>query len=252
MIRTAALSLTFGLFAALLCAGQDPARDQPQPTLKKKNKAGADPRAGEPAVDERTKDLLARVARNMESSEDRLKNRDPGEKTRAIQDQIVHDLDELIKKAKEQEKQNSKSQQSASSSSQGGSSKSTQSRRSQARRKSQGSQQQQQAGQQQQQQSASAKQKEGHGNKEQPAGGQQKSAQEKPEKSGTTAGGGGNSSAKNKNTVADLFRDVWGHLPEQKRQEMDAYSRERFMPRYDELLRQYYRTLSEQSRKKDE
>jgi hypothetical protein len=24
------------------------------------------------------------------------------------------------------------------------------------------------------------------------------------------------------------------------------------MPRYDELLRQYYRTLSEQSRKKDE
>jgi len=32
---------------------------------------------------------------------------------------------------------------------------------------------------------------------------------------------------------------------------MDAYSRERFMPRYDELLRQYYRALSEQSRKKD-
>ena len=30
---------------------------------------------------------------------------------------------------------------------------------------------------------------------------------------------------------------------------MDTYARERFMPRYEELLRQYYRTLSEQGRK---
>lgn len=252
MIRTATACLTFGLFVTLLSAGDDSAPERPRPALKQKDKAG--PRTGESAVDERTRELLARVARNMESSEDRLKNRDPGEKTRAIQDQIVHDLDELIKKAKDQENQNSSSQQSASSSSQGGSGQSSRSRRRQASRRTRSSdRQEQQAGQQQRQQSASAQKKDGQGNNEQTGGGQPKSAQDKQGKGGSvTAGGGGNSSAQKKNTIADLFRDVWGHLPEQKRQEMDAYSRERFMPRYDELLRQYYRTLSEQSRKKDE
>jgi hypothetical protein len=32
---------------------------------------------------------------------------------------------------------------------------------------------------------------------------------------------------------------------------MDAYSRGRFMPRYQEMLEQYYRTISEQNRKND-
>ncbi len=254
MIRAAAVCLALSLFVTLLCAQDGPAPDQPKPTLKKKDKAGANGGGGEAGLDERTKELLARVARNMESSEDRLKKRDPGEKTRAIQDQIVHDLDELIKKAKDQENQDSKSQQSASSSSQGGSSKSSRSSRSQTSRrsKSRGQQQQQAGEQQQQQQSASAQKKDGQDKKEQAGGDKQKSAMEKSGKGGTPTAGGGNSSTAKKNTIADLYRDVWGHLPEQKRQEMDAYSRERFMPRYDELLRQYYRTLSEQSRKKDE
>ena len=32
---------------------------------------------------------------------------------------------------------------------------------------------------------------------------------------------------------------------------MDVYSRERFMPRYEEILRQYYRTIAEQGRRKE-
>jgi hypothetical protein len=254
MIRTVAVCLSFGVFVTLLSAGDERTPDQPPPTLKKKEKPGADRRPGESALDERTKELLARVARNMESSEDRLKNRDPGEKTRAIQEQIIHDLDELIKKSKEQENKESSSQQSASSSQGGGgqSGRSQQQQQAEQQQRQQAGQQQQQAGQQQQQ-GAQAQQKNGQGKKDQTAGGQQQIGKDKSGKEGgNTAGGGGNSSAKNKNTIADLFRDVWGHLPEQKRQEMDAYSRERFMPRYDELLRQYYRTLSEQNRKKDE
>ena len=39
-------------------------------------------------------------------------------------------------------------------------------------------------------------------------------------------------SKKEKNTIADLFKDIWGHLPQTKRLEMDAYSKERFMPKY--------------------
>jgi hypothetical protein len=48
--------------------------------------------------------------------------------------------------------------------------------------------------------------------------------------------------------LADLYKDVWGHLPDRLRQEMDLYYREKFMPRYSELLRQYYAALAEQKK----
>jgi hypothetical protein len=50
--------------------------------------------------------------------------------------------------------------------------------------------------------------------------------------------------------IADLYKDVWGHLPEKLRQEMDQYSRERFMAKYDDLLKQYYATIAEKGRRK--
>ena len=31
--------------------------------------------------------------------------------------------------------------------------------------------------------------------------------------------------------MTDVYKDVWGHLPEKMRQEMDSYFKERFMPR---------------------
>jgi hypothetical protein len=39
----------------------------------------------------------------------------------------------------------------------------------------------------------------------------------------------------------------WGELPERLRKEIDAYPRDRMMPRYEELLRAYFRTLAERS-----
>ena len=50
--------------------------------------------------------------------------------------------------------------------------------------------------------------------------------------------------------IADLYKDIWGHLPEKLRQEMDTYSREQFMAKYSDLLRQYYATLAEKGRSK--
>ena len=49
--------------------------------------------------------------------------------------------------------------------------------------------------------------------------------------------------------LGDLYKDVWGNLPDRIRQEMDLYYREQFMPRYSELLRQYYAALAEQRKK---
>jgi hypothetical protein len=251
MTRFAGIGLlAFGLLVAFLQGAEDPAPDKPDAPvrLKKKDKAGAPegavPQLEQPGPDGQTKELLARVAKNMGSSEDRLKNQDPGDKTRQIQADIVKDLDELIKKAQQQEQQQSSSSGS-SSSSQGGS-------RSQASR-SQSSKQARDKGSQPKENDAAQKKDAGQGKKDQAAsvGKKQDQPNQGKEASASNNGGGGNSSGHKKSTVADLFRDVWGHLPETKRQEMDAYARERFMPKYDELLRQYYRTISEQGRKKD-
>ncbi|MFO0928723.1 MAG: hypothetical protein U0736_17165 [Gemmataceae bacterium] len=47
------------------------------------------------------------------------------------------------------------------------------------------------------------------------------------------------------------YKDVWGHLPESLRAEMNAYSNPQpFLPRYDRLIREYYKTIATQGRKK--
>ncbi len=46
-------------------------------------------------------------------------------------------------------------------------------------------------------------------------------------------------------TEDDLVRDVWGHLPDKLRQQATQYYQQQFMPRYAELLKQYYSTLTE-------
>jgi len=47
----------------------------------------------------------------------------------------------------------------------------------------------------------------------------------------------------------DVVKEVWGNLPDRERQQLTQYYREQFMPRYSELLRQYFSSLAENSRK---
>lgn len=63
---------------------------------------------------------------------------------------------------------------------------------------------------------------------------------------------GGKTSSEGMSKIADLYKDVWGHLPETLRQEMDQYSREQFMAKYGDLLKQYYATIAEKGRRKAE
>ena len=60
--------------------------------------------------------------------------------------------------------------------------------------------------------------------------------------------GGGNTSGK-ADKMSDIVKDIWGHLPETLRQEVDHYYRDQFMPRYRDLLQQYYSRLAEQERR---
>ncbi|MBP3955208.1 hypothetical protein J8F10_07930 [Gemmata sp. G18] len=47
----------------------------------------------------------------------------------------------------------------------------------------------------------------------------------------------------------DVAKDVWGHLPDKLRQQMSQYYKEDFTPKYAELLRLYYSSLSEKGMK---
>jgi hypothetical protein len=75
--------------------------------------------------------------------------------------------------------------------------------------------------------------------------------QKKGGKGGTEQGNDGDSPSRKRENDPDLTKDVWGHLPESLRPAMNAYSNPQpFMPRYDDLVRKYYRTIAEQGRKK--
>ena len=59
------------------------------------------------------------------------------------------------------------------------------------------------------------------------------------------------------NTPEDLRKEMktdgfWPSLPPRHRADMEAFGRERFIPAYQELLREYYRNLAQGSRSKDE
>ena len=74
----------------------------------------------------------------------------------------------------------------------------------------------------------------------------------KNQQGSSNQGGGGGTSTGEKYRNADLNKsDVWGHLPAALRAEMNAYSNPQpFMPKYDDLIKKYYRTIAEQGRRK--
>jgi len=43
-------------------------------------------------------------------------------------------------------------------------------------------------------------------------------------------------------------KQVWGHLPEKLRQQASQYYREQYMPKYQEMLKQYYSNLAERDK----
>lgn len=228
---------------------------------------------------ETPKDIMARIAKNMEASEDKLAKKETKEDTFKIQKSILDDLDKLIKQSEQQNQQNQQNQNSSSSSQQQQQKKSqsqqqksqSQQQKSQSQQQKNNSQQQPMGGKQPMPQSPMDKK---NGEKQQPKGMEPKNQDGKDgkdqrdkkdpgqkgkdasgkEKNNKGADGNGQKKddtddLKKDNTVADLFRDVWGHLPKTRRMEMDAYSRLRFMPKYDQVLRQYYRTIAERARR---
>jgi hypothetical protein len=101
MTRVFGITILTAAWTVALLAGQDdPAKKEPAPAEKKIDPK-ADPEKKEPAAPapsgEKPEEIIKRLNENFEKSEDRLGKKDPREETQKIQDQIVKDLDELIK-----------------------------------------------------------------------------------------------------------------------------------------------------------
>ena len=99
----ATIVLTLAGSVALLAAQglPRPAQKDADPADKKAD-AKADPGKKEPAPapapsGEKPEEIIKRLNENFEKSEERLGNKDPRDETQKVQDQIVKDLDELIK-----------------------------------------------------------------------------------------------------------------------------------------------------------
>jgi hypothetical protein len=204
------------------------AAPKPAPAEEKKGGPPRDPADREPgdspeektASDEQNEQqILDRVGKNMRAAEDHLGQNDPGAETRHLQAEALKDLDALIKQAQQTPPQSQQQQD-----------------RQQTGKRQNASQQQ---GSRQHRASAA---KPEHQTTNQPTA-TANAAARPPARDGIGKDRLGK--------IADLYKDVWGHLPETLRMEMDQYSREQFMPKYSDLLKQYYTTIAENGRKKD-
>lgn len=224
---------------------------QPNPTKPNGTKDGK-PSADDPKV------IMARIAENLEKSEQLLKEKDISKKTLDIQQKIIEDLEKLIKQKESQSSQ----QQGASGSPKPGQKPSGNSRP----QSGSGSSSQKQGKPSSGSQGGKPKDKKESGGKGKSSPQQQDkkgekagSKQQKPGKkagsqdskspAGTGIRGVPQGDPKITRTKVPDLRSQWGHLPKRKLDEIDAYSRERFMPRYDQLLRQYYRAIAERAKR---
>ncbi|HVK13410.1 MAG TPA: hypothetical protein VM597_31940 [Gemmataceae bacterium] len=276
------------LIASTLAAG-GLAQEPPKPADKKaepKKEAGTPP---EEEVD--VQKTAERIAENATKAGDRLRDKDLGADTRKIQDEIVKDIEALLKKAQQPPPQSpdmnpmmpppegmpppksgmpppmggipppkgGSGQQNPMPMPMGGMGGGSQSP------KPSGSGQKPQGGRREQRMRRQGNDPMGGMNpmsmpKADPGGVEPMPAKLEPkdgpegkEPKGDRPDQFGKASPKRQNDkMADLYNDVWGHLPDRMRQEMDLYYREQFMPRYSELLRRYYAALAEQRKKGDD
>jgi hypothetical protein len=196
------------------------------------------------ASEEDAKAVLERIGKNMRLSEDRLDRKELGDGLKAVQGDILKDIDALLRQQQQQSggggggggagSGNPSGGQQASSSQGSGSGRG---QRQQVARGMRNQPQQQQPG------------SKGSGSQltknDTPAGGsgQPGDKPRPPDREGNKGG--------DPNTLADVFKDDgFVELPKTARAEMDAYAREKFMSKYESLIREYYSTLSRKSRGK--
>ncbi|MGD9644992.1 MAG: hypothetical protein AB7U73_04715 [Pirellulales bacterium] len=156
-----------------------------------------------------TDDPLTRIGRKMQEAQRLIAQRQPGEPAQKLQTDIVNEIDELLKQARQQQ-----SQQQSSSSKQ----------RQQSRRDK-----------------ADQPQPE-------PGSGQPEEAGNEPSRDSTDRLRPEAVAEPDVGQMQDLLRELWGHLPEHERQQVINSTIEKFVPKYESLIKEYFKRLSEATR----
>ena len=262
----AVLALTAGLAAAGILP---PLPRIPAEALKPAAKPAEPDAAEDPAA------IADRIAKNTKAAADRLKDQDTGADTRKTQDQTLKDIDALLKKAEnpppmgggggdsDMNKDMNKDMDKQGGGGGGGGQKPMGGQQPKGGgQKQAGGQQQSKSGswQERRQQERGSAQKQGGNEKQQASGKDQQPAPDpnnrENKQPGAGATAGGNDVGRPSGTATSLPLDemtrkqVWGHLPEKLRQQMSQYYKEQFMPKYGDLLRQYYASLAEREKAK--
>ena len=194
-------------------------------------------------LEKQVQETINRLSKNLHTAEDHLNKKDPGNTTQQVQKDIIKDLDELIEQTRQQEEQMQQDDQQNQQ--QQNQSKSGQSRRQRMM------QAQRNRSRQQRNQMAQLQRNRNQGQQRQP--GQQQQSQEENAGTGDNPPDQGNGVKKDYALkTAEMYKDIWGHLPEALRQEMSQYTREQFMAKYNDLLKQYYATIAEKGRKQSD
>jgi hypothetical protein len=257
--RWTLLVLSLAFFVSVPAIGAfDPPTAQPPDRLEKKpqpgpakppeeskqGKAPAQKKAEDKAIEvsepaEDPAKLREIITKDMQSAEQKLQANDPGRETRQAQDRALHNIDKLIELARNPPPPQSQPDSSPpmGGQPQGGSQSQPQGGMSRRERREQQRRQMEQ---------------QGRGGQQRPMPGDPSQTETGTGQTGSgrtpTGGRGRPESDGMADRFADVAKDIWGHLPETLRQEVDHYYRDQFMPRYRDLLQQYYSRLAERDR----
>jgi hypothetical protein len=169
-------------------------------------------------------DRLERAIEGMRQAQKRISAADTSGETQKIQQQVVHDLESilsLLKKQQQRQKRQSQNQK-------------------QDQNQSQSERQKMQKGQTDPQNSSSKKNPEKSGDPRDGRRNEGKSADSEERTDPARA-------AAEKARRAQMIKDVWGHLPPHVREAMLNSVSEKYLPKYEDLVKKYYETLAQKT-----
>lgn len=182
---------------------------------------------------------LQAIVERMRDVQNRLQQTETDKPTRELQTQIVKDLDALIEKLKNQKPPPPSPNQNPPPPM--GENSADSPPRGSPQPKPQNSQKQRQQSEEQRLAEQKRKQQEQPSTANPPSKGEQARDSDNNRQASRSAA---EEAARQR-----LAKDVWGHLPAALRQELLNVYSEKYLPKYDEMVRKYYEALAEQNRR---
>lgn len=227
------------------------------------------------AKQEDPREVIERIIKNSQTVSDKLANSDPGVATQQTQAKILRDIDALLNRQQEPMNNSSMTPEMNSQQPEAGTDKKDNMMPMGGKDPKESSSQPQDKGNMNMgggmgQQLMNSDQPRGHRPRQHVASTQPKDTQQKPTSKNAPPMSGQISQQPPKTTGSprpdsqgepkvvgrttvpfqeDLIKDVWGHLPDKLRQQASEYYKQELMPRYAELLRLYYSSLTEKEKK---